>query len=67
VALANHTPNNLHVSNENVRNGFYKKLYALQGHRSTYYTGYTFCTDYSPQLWNYTLSIVDLMNPERRS
>ncbi|KAL2799032.1 FAD/NAD(P)-binding domain-containing protein [Aspergillus keveii] len=48
-------------------NGFYKKLYALQGHRSTYYTGYTFCTDYSPQLWNYTLSIVDLMNPERRS
>ncbi|KAL3485213.1 FAD/NAD(P)-binding domain-containing protein [Aspergillus germanicus] len=66
VALANHTPNNLHVSNEEVRDGFYKKLYALQGHRNTYYTGYTFCTDYSPQLWNYTLSIVDMMDSERR-
>jgi hypothetical protein len=67
VALANHTPNNLHVSNEEVRDGLYKKLYALQGHRNTYYTGYTFCTDYSPQLWNYTLSIVDMMGSERRS
>ncbi|KAL3452346.1 FAD/NAD(P)-binding domain-containing protein [Aspergillus insuetus] len=67
VALADHTPNNLHVLNEEVRNGFYKRLYALQGHRNTYYTGYTFCTDYSPQLWNYTLSIVDMMNSERRS
>jgi hypothetical protein len=66
VALANHTPSSLHVSNEDVRSGFYKKLYALQGHRSTYYTGYTFCTDYSPQLWNYTLSIVDLMDSKRR-
>jgi hypothetical protein len=67
VALANHKPSNLHVSNEEVRDGFYKKMYALQGHRSTYYTGYTFCTDYSPQLRNYTLSIVDMMGSERRS
>ncbi|KAJ0426581.1 hypothetical protein BJY00DRAFT_92141 [Aspergillus carlsbadensis] len=67
VALANHTPNNLHISNDDIRNGFYKKLYALQGHRNTYYTGYTFCTDYSPQLWNYTLSIADLMDSGRRS
>ncbi|KAL5343580.1 hypothetical protein BJX70DRAFT_407264 [Aspergillus crustosus] len=61
VAFKSHTPSTITVPVDEIRDGFYKKLYALQGQRSTYYTGYTFCTDYSAQLWNYTLSVIDMM------
>ncbi|KAL4931791.1 uncharacterized protein BDV17DRAFT_279924 [Aspergillus undulatus] len=61
AAFASHSPETLMVPVEDVRNGFYKRLYALQGQRSTYYTGYTFCTDYSTALWNYTRGVVDMM------
>ncbi|KAL3454971.1 FAD/NAD(P)-binding domain-containing protein [Aspergillus heterothallicus] len=65
AAFASHSPEAMMVSVDDIRNGFYKKLYALQGNRNTYYTGLAFCTDYSPQLWNYTLGVVDLMNSKR--
>ncbi|KAE8168666.1 hypothetical protein BDV40DRAFT_2570 [Aspergillus tamarii] len=61
AAFASHSPETLMVSVDDVRDGFYKKLYALQGQQSTYYTGYTFCTDYSTPLWNYTSSVLDMM------
>ncbi|KAL4866954.1 hypothetical protein BDV12DRAFT_198680 [Aspergillus spectabilis] len=61
AAFASHAPETLTVDVEEIRNGFYRKLYGLQGHQSTYYTGYTFCTDYSTPLWNYTGSVVDMM------
>lgn len=61
IALESHAPTSMMVSVEDVRDGFYKRLYALQGQRSTYYTGYSFCTDYSAQLWNYTRVIVDMV------
>ncbi|RDW79105.1 uncharacterized protein DSM5745_05957 [Aspergillus mulundensis] len=66
VALESHWPTALTVPPDEARSGFYQKLYALQGRRSTYYTGYAFCTDYSPQLWNYTLNIVDMMVGDMR-
>ncbi|KAL3477136.1 FAD/NAD(P)-binding domain-containing protein [Aspergillus californicus] len=62
AAFASHAPETLTVSTDEIRNGFYKKLYALQGQQSTYYTGYTFCTDYSTPLWNYTGSVLDMMD-----
>ena len=62
AAFASHSPETLIVSTDDVRNGFYKKLYALQGQQSTFYTGYTFCTDYSTPLWNYTSSVLDMMD-----
>ncbi|KAJ5303881.1 uncharacterized protein N7443_003541 [Penicillium atrosanguineum] len=62
AAFASHSPETLIVSTDDVRDGFYKKLYALQGQQSTYYTGYTFCTDYSTPLWNYTSSVLDMMD-----
>ncbi|KAJ6107200.1 hypothetical protein N7523_008523 [Penicillium sp. IBT 18751x] len=62
VAFASHSPETLIVSTDDVRDGFYRKLYALQGQQSTYYTGYTFCTDYSTPLWNYTSSVLDMMD-----
>ncbi|KAL4903076.1 hypothetical protein BDW74DRAFT_169288 [Aspergillus multicolor] len=64
VAFESHWPTALIVSVHDVRSGFYQKLNALQGRRNTYYTGYAFCTDYSPQLWNFTRSIVDRMASE---
>ncbi|KAJ5919639.1 hypothetical protein N7454_009474 [Penicillium verhagenii] len=62
AAFASHSPETLIVSVDDIRDGFYKKLYALQGQHSTYYTGYTFCTDYSTPLWNYTSSVLEMMN-----
>lgn len=62
AAFASHSPETLMVSVEDVRDGFYRKLYALQGQQSTFYTGYTFCTDYSTPLWNYTGSVLDMMD-----
>ncbi|KAL4888825.1 hypothetical protein BDV59DRAFT_210947 [Aspergillus ambiguus] len=62
AAFASHSPEPLMVSVDNIRDGFYEKLYSLQGQQSTYYTGYTFCTDYSTPLWNYTRSVLDMMH-----
>lgn len=62
VAFANHSPETLTVSADDIRNGFYKKLYGLQGQYSTFYTGYTFCTDYSSPLRNYTSAVLDMMD-----
>ncbi|KAG5988106.1 hypothetical protein E4U52_006898 [Claviceps spartinae] len=61
VAFASHSPETLVVPIDEVRSGFYKKLYGLQGLQSTYYTGYTFCTDYSSVLWSYTATVLDKM------
>ncbi|RJE21087.1 hypothetical protein PHISCL_06574 [Aspergillus sclerotialis] len=61
AAFASHSPASMMVSVDDIRDGFYKKLYALQGQQSTYYTGYSFCTDYSTPLWNYTSSVLDMM------
>lgn len=62
AAFVSHSPETLMVSVNDIRDGFYKRLYALQGQQSTYYTGYTFCTDYSTPLWNYTSSVLDMMH-----
>ncbi|KAL4917346.1 hypothetical protein BDW62DRAFT_218161 [Aspergillus aurantiobrunneus] len=61
AAFVSHSPETLMVDVDEIRDGFYDKLYALQGLHNTYYTGYTFCTDYSTVLWNYTASVIDMM------
>ncbi|KAK1450550.1 FAD dependent oxidoreductase [Colletotrichum melonis] len=54
AAWEEHSNLQLHVSTEAVKAGFYRDLYALQGKRSTYYTGNAWCSDYSPLLWQFT-------------
>lgn len=54
AAWEQHDNLQLHVSPEAVRDGFYQKLYALQGVNGTYWTGHAFCSDYSPLLWQFT-------------
>ncbi|PWY85059.1 hypothetical protein BO70DRAFT_395730 [Aspergillus heteromorphus CBS 117.55] len=61
VAFEDHSPETLMVTPEEIRNGYYRKLYALQGRRNTYYTGLTFCSDYTSLLWGYTNTVLDKM------
>lgn len=48
-----HTGIHPHLSVEELQNGFYKKLYSLQGRRSTFYTGAAFAHDFTTLLWEY--------------
>lgn len=58
VRFNSHTPFELTVPPEQIANGFYKDLYALQGHRNTWYTGAAFHTQDSSMLWNFTEAYV---------
>ncbi|RDW92245.1 hypothetical protein BP5796_01639 [Coleophoma crateriformis] len=53
-----HTPFECHVSAEEIKNGFYKKLIALQGQRRTWYTGGAFHTHDSSLLWAFTEELI---------
>jgi len=57
LAYANHTPYNLNVKAEAVRDGFYAELNGLQGYRSTWYTGGQFVPASGP-LWVFTNRLV---------
>lgn len=56
VRFNSHTPFELTVPQERISDGFYERLYGLQGYRSTWYTGAAFHTQDSSMLWNYTES-----------
>jgi hypothetical protein len=52
--FSSHAPFNLQVSVDALKNGFYKKLYALNGQQNTFWTGAAFQTQASDALWNYS-------------
>jgi hypothetical protein len=52
--FSSHTPFELTVPTKDIAEGFYRKLYALQGKWNTYYTGATFDTHDSSLLWAFT-------------
>ncbi|KAI0383151.1 FAD/NAD(P)-binding domain-containing protein [Hypomontagnella monticulosa] len=54
LAFGNHAPFNLMVSNEAIKDGFYEKLFALQGQRNTFYNGAAWHTQDSSVLWQFT-------------
>lgn len=58
AAYASHTPFELTVSKEAIEAGFYRKLYALQGQRHTWYTGAAFDTHDSSLLWQFTEGLI---------
>ncbi|KJZ70934.1 hypothetical protein HIM_09685 [Hirsutella minnesotensis 3608] len=59
VEFASHTPFELKVQAKDIKENFYKKLYSLQSHRDTYYSGAAFHTHDSSLLWQFTAGIVD--------
>lgn len=54
LAFVSHAPFNLMVSNEAIQDGFYEKLFALQGRRNTFYNGAVWHTQDSSVLWQFT-------------
>jgi hypothetical protein len=58
VAFKNHSPFYLHVSRDDIQNGFYKRFNALQGQRRTWYTGAALVTQDSSLIWNFTETLL---------
>jgi hypothetical protein len=57
-----HGPFNIGVAPDDIRNGFYAKLYALQGQRNTYWSGATWQVQDSTQIWIYTKTLIELIS-----
>jgi hypothetical protein len=53
-----HVPFEMTVSAEAIQEGFYNKLYALQGAKNTYWTGATFHSQDSSKLWVFTDKLI---------
>jgi hypothetical protein len=58
VAFADHTSVRYNQSVEMLEDGFMKKLYGLQGHRGTWYTGGLWCPDYTSNTWAFTDTVL---------
>ncbi|KAI0546094.1 FAD/NAD(P)-binding domain-containing protein [Xylaria curta] len=54
LKFSSHSPFNLMVSNDAIADGFYKKLFSLQGKRNTFYNGAAWQTQDSSVLWKFT-------------
>ena len=52
AALDNHSPYLMTVSEEDIKDGFYKNLTALQGQRGTWYTGSAWESEDPSAIWN---------------
>jgi hypothetical protein len=55
------SPNGLRVTPENIREGFYRKLYALQGQRLTWWSGAAWTSQDSASVWQFTNGVLDSM------
>lgn len=58
IKFKSHTPFKLSVSAQAIRDGFYSELYALQGKRSTWYTGAAFISHNGGVLWKFTQALL---------
>ncbi|RPA72869.1 FAD/NAD(P)-binding domain-containing protein, partial [Ascobolus immersus RN42] len=54
VMYSNHSPFTLHVKASLIRDGFYDKLYGLQGKRNTFWSGAAFAGEDSSDIWKFT-------------
>lgn len=58
VAFKSHGLTVPKVSAEELKAGFFNKLYGLQGRRCTFFTGLTWAPDYTPILWDFTETLL---------
>ncbi|KAE9371745.1 hypothetical protein N431DRAFT_317650, partial [Stipitochalara longipes BDJ] len=58
VAISNHSTVTWGQSVDQLKAGFVQDLYALQGHKDTWYTGGLWCPDYSSNVWAFTDTIL---------
>jgi NAD(P)-binding Rossmann-like domain len=54
----NHSPYRLYASVDDIKNGFYKNLYALQGTRNTFWSGAAWMTHDSSMVWTFTAALL---------
>ncbi|KAH8888023.1 FAD/NAD(P)-binding domain-containing protein [Thozetella sp. PMI_491] len=57
-AFSSHSPFKLEVSAQDIEDGFYNDLRALQGQKNTWYSGAAVFAHNSGALWNYTHSLL---------
>ncbi|KAH7309220.1 hypothetical protein B0I35DRAFT_360007 [Stachybotrys elegans] len=53
AAFASHGLTVPKLTPDDLKDGFYNKLYSLQGQRSTFWTGLTWAPDYTPIIWDF--------------
>lgn len=58
VAISSHSSIGWDQSAEQLKAGFVQDLYALQGHKDTWYTGGLWCPDYSSNVWAFTDTVL---------
>jgi hypothetical protein len=58
AAFADHGAMHLRVTPTELQNGFVQAQYALQGHRSTWYTGAAWSVQFTTILWAYTETVL---------
>ncbi|RMJ25350.1 hypothetical protein PHISP_03792 [Aspergillus sp. HF37] len=58
VAFSTSGPMHTRVTPEDVRNGFFQQLYALQGQRPTWWTGEAFSCNFQATLWDFDETLV---------
>ena len=58
AVLSSHSPFELHVDADEIREGYYKKLYALQGKGRFWYTGAAFHVHDSSSLWQFSEKVI---------
>lgn len=58
VVYSSHAPFYLQARPEDTKNGYYEKLYALQGLRNTYWSGASFRAQDSSDLWRFSENVV---------
>lgn len=61
VAFRSHGSIKWRLPADEIKAGFIQNLYALQGHRSTWYTGSLWCTDFSSNVWAFTDTVLERM------
>jgi len=57
-ALSDHTRPQWYLTAEQMKAGFMTDLYSLQGHLSTWYTGYAWAAPYSSTVWAFTDTVL---------
>ncbi|PYI16603.1 putative FAD dependent oxidoreductase, partial [Aspergillus violaceofuscus CBS 115571] len=58
VAFAGQAPYILQVSGEDIKDGFYERLYALQGQMNTFWIGAAWAADISGEIWKVARGVV---------
>ncbi|KAF2831467.1 FAD/NAD(P)-binding domain-containing protein, partial [Ophiobolus disseminans] len=66
-ALSEHTRPHWYLSAEQLKAGFIADLFSLQGHLSTWYTGYAWSAPYSSTVWAFTDTVLPKLLADLRN